>query len=261
MVIQSTDNSPVIALPLFSLFAFIIVFPFSKTKGIIEELKPKLISRSIIFSVAQCFVIKALENRSTFSTFSSIALGTILAITLGKFFLRETITKTSFFGIILTFFGVFLLKKDFSMPYLALVAGILQGTGVFLTKKRSVAGASIPDMASANLLTLLVISTPLTMVTLLDANSPKPTLHWFIVLLVGVGFAALQTSYNYLSKNIDSWMLSLVGNSRIPASILVASIFYTEPFSWKKMGVGAIVFSGLAIAYYGMRAVKNQTIR
>jgi len=254
-VALSVRGMPIVVLPIIALVALSAVSPFVSRAGVLSELCANNMLRPILFSVGQILVVRSLSSGTTFATFSSIAAGTVLTTVLGKLILKERIGHISFFGISITFIGVIFLKSNFDLPPLALFAGVVQGVGVFLAKKRTLSGARPIDMAAASLLTLLLISLPISGTYFFESGFGYK-IGWTQILVSGISFALLQSTYCYLAKKIDSWMLSLVANTRIPASILVGALMNTGVFSWEKMCLGLVIFAGILISYLGMRSLN-----
>ncbi len=254
-VAKTYKDFPLLALPLFALLSLLLILPFAKVDGIFREFSRTNIIRPVLFSIGQLLVVGALSYGTPFATFVYTAAGTIFVITVGKLLLKEKIGLTSFLGVVITISGVFLINKNSNLPYLALFAGLVQGTGVFFARKRTIQGAQSIDMAGASLLFLFIISVPIAIILTLKYGI-KTSFNWNAIFIAGSGFAFLQSAYCYLARRNESWMLSLVGNTRIPASVLISALLSTQAFSWQTMGLSVLIFLGIIMAYLGSRKTK-----
>ena len=253
-VAKTFKGFPLLSLPILVGISLIFVLPFASIAGILRELNKNNFLRPFLFTLGQLLVVASLSFGSPFATFVSTGAGTIFAILAGKFFLRERISLLSFIGVTTTLSGVFLINQNFNLPILALVAGLIQGSAVFLARKRAVQGAYSIDMASASLLLLFIVSLPVSFY-FFSTHISQSSINWTSIFVSGAGFAFLQSAYCYLARRNEGWMLSLIGNTRIPASVLISGVLATQAFSWRTMGLGVMVFAGIVLAYLGMKKV------
>ncbi len=251
----SLVGAPIIVMPLFVGVSLCCTLPFSNYENVLKEFHKDHIIRPILFSIGQILVVGSLSSKSAFATFVSTAAGTIVAVALGKVFLREKISFKSYIGVGFVLVGIFFLKKSSHLPMLALLAGVIQGSGVFFARRRSLAGARSIDMASASLVLLFVLSLPIAFIAG-KFFIHHSTINAIPIIGAGLGFAFLQTSYCFLSFKLEAWMLSLVGNTRIPASVIISALMATEAFSWMRMLLGLVVLTGVYFAYAGMSRQK-----
>lgn len=258
-VAKTIWGHPLLALPIFVSLSLAIILPFSSKAAIKSELKNEHFLRPFLFSIGQLLVVGSLSYGSPFASFVSAAAGTTIASIFGKLFLRERISLQSLLGIGITITSVVLMKATMNLPYLGLLAGLVQGTGVFFARRRSLTGARPVDMAAASLLLLLTISIPI-VIAIWHQFPTGTAVSWLHVAGAGIGFAALQGSYCYLSSKVSAWMLSLVGNTRIPASVLISALLSTQVFSWNKMLLSISVFAGVFLSYTGMKHSNKTTV-
>jgi drug/metabolite transporter (DMT)-like permease len=255
-VSNASKGFPLFSLPLFCVLALMVLIPFSNFNGIKKEFSGKTIIRPLLLTISQLLIIGSLSFGTPFSIFASTAAGTLCSTILGKFFLGEKIKRISAAGILLTITGVYFIKKTNDLPALAILAGIIQGSAVFLARKRSTSGARPVEMASASIILLFLASIPCSYFLTPDHLSFS-AINIQSSMIAGLGFAFLQFSYCFLSGKIDAWMLSLIGNTRIPASVFITSFSSNQEISWFNLGLGLMIMSGIVIAYKGMQSSNN----
>ncbi|RYZ87370.1 MAG: hypothetical protein EOP04_11845, partial [Proteobacteria bacterium] len=124
---QAHPAHPILALPYISLIAGNLLLPFSRFDKVLAEFKLANLLRPTFFTLGQILVVGSLSFGSTFSSFTSTAVGVIISIILGRLVLRESINFLSIIGVVIVGSALFGMKANFEFQILAMLAGIVQG--------------------------------------------------------------------------------------------------------------------------------------
>ena len=253
--VAKITGHPLISLPVIALIASLLLLPFASLSDTLDEFRAKNILRPFLFSLGQVLIFKALEGNSTFSTFYSGAIGATVALLVGRVVLKEGIDRLSLFGVGLIVFGAYLVKNTASLTLFAVWAGVVQGSAVVLARKRSITGGNTHSMAFASMLFLCLFS----LAFILKPGVTSQAFLSFNILqltIAGLGFAALQSTYCYLSSHMKSWMLSISSNMRIPASIITSLLYGQSSISTPLVATSALITLGIAFIFSGNYIVQ-----
>ncbi len=88
-----------------------------------------------------------------------------------------------------------------------------------------------------------VIVSGLAMVLFADfSNMPRTSLHWGILLWLGLGASGLgYLGWNLGAKQVNTGQLAVMNNMLIPAGILVNFIFWNRDVDWPRLLVGGVI--------------------
>lgn len=251
LITKLSPTNVIEASSLWLFLAVMILLPFTKIKYIKQEFEGLSSIRPLSFAASQVLLLYAMESNSPYSVFLASACGMVVSLIFGRVLLNEKTLKIHVIGIVLCFSGIYFFRNNIEYSILGSVAGILQGVVVVLSRKRTMVGADKIAMVTSSLCALLAMTA---MHNVFYNRIPIVFEYDGLMLaLVAVMVILLQSVYIALSSRLESWQLSLVGNLRIPSSLIIANTMFSTALIPQQFYAGCIVCVGISLMFLGKK--------
>lgn len=206
-----------------SFYLFVLHFLFSPKRTIKSLLNKKLGFRGVLFGLAQILLFSSQKTNSTSSVLVASICGSLTAIIVGRFYLKERSFFKDYLSILFSFLSILLTAFTQAIPYMAIVAGSIQGLSSVLVRSLMNKNEDIfSSMASGFFWASIVTFMPLIKtMSCGDIVNVIPIKIFFSCLLL----YCTQFGLFYLYKSIDTQRGSVLALFRIPTVCFLEWIF------------------------------------
>lgn len=248
VVIKATDISG--GLAYFGLSCLLVwllhllVFGVAGLNGLFNK---ALVFRGILFGISQVLFFTALRYASAGEMIIASVTGGVVGLLLGAFILKEKISNKALASAALII-ACPIIETDFlHVGFYAILGGIIQGSGVAITRSIMRKDNSAPSMTVATGLFYAGLINLFVLVFFqgkyqLSSVSPNELLIFCLILL------AVQYGQVLVHKVMDTQRSSIYTLSRIPAAIFLEFIILRTVPTWSKIILGAIIL-GAGVIY------------
>lgn len=224
------------------------IFPKASFKALISR---PILLRSVCFAGAQVLLVASLRSAEVSGALVAAMAGTVVAY-VSHWFLRRKTQAPSWFGWLISICGTILAVTSIRMAALPIMAGILQGFSFFLLK--GITRTNIQPIAT---------QFPIFLITgLLGAlfNVPSGITMPGVVAVAGVGFVLIivQLYAYWINKVFAGTTASIIGGSRVPASLAIDHFFIGAHVSLNFFFGALLVLFGFALeTFHQKRLAAN----
>ncbi len=239
-------------------FAHFLLAPRSVLRAL---LRPKIMLRGLLFGLSQVFILQAQSTGSTTYALSAAVVGSSLVIAAAGLILKERISKGAFASGLLALSGCALNPAILGVSVLGVLGGVTQGVAAITT--RSIVGAQ--KGKNVVLDTFLSVAVGLfcsmafgalflepSQLTHLKANT-----HLLPILVVLSATLLTQYAFFALYRALPAHKASVVGLSRIPASLALEFLLVGSVYSTREIASALLVATG-ALALPFLERTKSE---
>lgn len=223
----------------------VVLFPSKLLKSFSQK---GMWVRALLFSAVQILLLSSQQKGSTSIALAAALVGYSIGILFGSHVFKDESKVTNLPATLLALLGVILMPEVFQLGLEAIIAGILQSAGAFLSrssmrKRESMAANIGSGFLAASIVSfswLFITGTPASALVKLDSS---------VAILTG---ALLIVQYGYFSliRTFTLQHTSILVLTRIPWAFLIEAIYlHMFPTVFQTLAAASIMLAGALVIY------------